>query len=37
MLISFFLTTIQLIFKNQEIRKIKSYASGGILTRNPWV
>jgi len=28
------LTTIQLIFKNKEI---KSYASGGIRTRNPWV
>jgi len=31
------LTTIQMIFENREIKKIKSYVSGGIHTRNPWV
>ena len=30
MLISSFLTTVQLIFKNREIRKIKSYAFRGM-------
>ena len=35
MLISSFLTTVQLIFKNREIRKIKSYASGGMRTATP--
>ena len=31
------LTTIQLNLKNSEIKKIKSYTSSGIRTRNPWV
>ena len=30
------LTTIQLNFKNIEIKKIKGYASVGIRSRNPW-
>jgi len=35
MFISSCLTTVQLNFKNREIKKIKSYTSGGIRTRNP--
>jgi len=35
MLILSFLTTIQLIFKNREIKEITSYASDGNRTRNP--
>ena len=31
------LTTIQLNFEKREIKKIKSYASSGIWTCNPWV
>ena len=35
MFISSCFTTIQLNFKNSEIKKLKSYASSGIRTRNP--